>query len=270
MPQVRLAGVVRELVAGAQRVDDDDREVGREEREVVVAAVPEDHVGLRLGAGEDLAVVDAGVDDHPQLDGKLVLLALLDRRVRRVDVLERREPLDAHRARGRRTASDAGRARRAGPRRAGACRRTGSSGSCRSRCAPRSRRRPASWRASIVERGPSRRKSAPAASTIDALCMTSSCERSEYASTTSSTACARISSASRLLGDDRDAVRIERPGERGRVAAVVDARDLRGGERDDTRLRVLAEDDVEVVEVAAAGSHHDDVPHGTASDPRCP
>ena len=95
-PEVRLARVIRELVAGAQRVDDDDQQVGPEERQVVVAAVPDDHVGLLLGALEDLGVVDAGVDDHARLDGGLVLLALLDRRMGGVDVGERREPLDAH------------------------------------------------------------------------------------------------------------------------------------------------------------------------------
>ena len=53
---------------------------------------------------------------------------------------------------------------------------------------------------SIVERGPRSRKSAPAASAIDALCITSSCARSEYARTTSSTASEPISSASRSSG----------------------------------------------------------------------
>ena len=40
-----------------------------------------------------------------------------------------------------------------------------------------------------------------------------------------------------LLGVDRDPVRVERPGERRRVAAVGDARDLRGGEGDDAASR---------------------------------
>ena len=50
-----------------------------------------------FGLPEDRLVVDAGVHDHPQADRLLVLLALLDRRVRGVDVLERGEALDAHR-----------------------------------------------------------------------------------------------------------------------------------------------------------------------------
>ncbi len=95
--QVRLAGVVEELVPGPQRIGDDDQQVGREEREVVVAAVPDDDVGLLLGLPEDRLVVDARVHDHAHLDRLLVLLALLDRRMRRVDLLDRGEALDAHR-----------------------------------------------------------------------------------------------------------------------------------------------------------------------------
>ncbi len=48
-PDVGLAGVVCRLVAGAQRVGQHDVQVGHVERQVVVAAVPEDDVGLLLG-----------------------------------------------------------------------------------------------------------------------------------------------------------------------------------------------------------------------------
>jgi hypothetical protein len=44
--EVDVAREVLELVAGAQRVDDGDPEVGLVERRVVVAAVPDDDVGL--------------------------------------------------------------------------------------------------------------------------------------------------------------------------------------------------------------------------------
>ena len=54
---------------------------------------------------------------------------------------------------------------------------------------------------------------------------------------------------------DLDAVRVVRTRERRRVAPVVDERDLGGGERDDVRAGVLAKHGVEVVEVAAGGSH---------------
>ena len=92
--QVRLARVVAELVARPVRVDDDDVEVRPDERRVVVAAVPDDHVGLLLGRLEDRRVVDAGEDEVALGEVRLVLLALLDRAVGRVEVLVAREALD--------------------------------------------------------------------------------------------------------------------------------------------------------------------------------
>ena len=64
-----------------------------------------------------------------------------------------------------------------------------------------------------------------------------------------------------LLSPDRDALRVPRPGERRRVDAVVDAGNLRGGERDDFDVGVAAENGVEVVEVASTGSHDDHLAH---------
>ena len=96
LPQVRLARVVRELVSSAQWVDYHDQEVGPEKRKVVVASVPDDQVGLLLGAREDRGVVDAGVDDQTRFYRGLVLLALLQCRMSSVDVGERREPLHSH------------------------------------------------------------------------------------------------------------------------------------------------------------------------------
>ena len=58
----------------------------------------------------------------------------------------------------------------------------------------------------------------------------------------------------RVLGDDRNAVGIERAGELGRVAPPFDVRDLRRRERDDLVLLPAAVDEVEVVEVAARGA----------------
>ncbi len=82
---------------GSEGIRDRDPEVRPVEREVVVPAVPDDHVRLRLRAGEDLAVVDAGVQDHPALHRCLVLLALLNGRIRSIDVCQGREALHAHR-----------------------------------------------------------------------------------------------------------------------------------------------------------------------------
>ena len=64
-------------MAGAVRIDEHEVEVGPDERRVVVAALPDDDVGLVLSQVEDLRVVDAGEDDVPCGDVRLVLLALL-------------------------------------------------------------------------------------------------------------------------------------------------------------------------------------------------
>lgn len=54
---------------------------------------------------------------------------------------------------------------------------------------------------------------------------------------------------------DGDPVRIARPGELSRVAAVAYERDLSGGEGYDFDSLVLAVDHVEVVEIASGGAH---------------
>ena len=56
------------------------------------------------------------------------------------------------------------------------------------------------------------------------------------------------------LREDRDALLVAGPGERGRIDAAVDVRDLRRRERDHLGVVAAAVDDVEVVEVAARGS----------------
>jgi len=76
--QVLVTGVVGQLVADAKRIDHHDQDVGRVERGVVVAAVPDDDVGLLLGLGQDGAVIDTGVDDAALGQMRLVLLHLLD------------------------------------------------------------------------------------------------------------------------------------------------------------------------------------------------
>jgi hypothetical protein len=65
-----------------------------------------------------------------------------------------------------------------------------------------------------------------------------------------------------LLGADRDAVRVQRPGQGRRVDPVGDAGDLGCREGDHLRVGVVTEYHVEVVEVATAGSHDDDLAHG--------
>ncbi len=85
--------MMRGLVPGPQRVDQDDVEVGTHERKVVVAAIPDDDVGFRLGEVEDAGIVDAGEDDVARADVRLVLLALLDRARSRIEIREACEAL---------------------------------------------------------------------------------------------------------------------------------------------------------------------------------
>src|SRR5712691_4618216 len=91
---VRLAGIVRELVTWAERIRDDDEQVRAEERRIVVPAVPKEDLRLLLRLAEDLFVVYAGVDDSPLVDVGLVLFAFLDRGLVFVEVLVRRKALD--------------------------------------------------------------------------------------------------------------------------------------------------------------------------------
>src|SRR6266511_966884 len=90
--QVRLTGVIAQLVSRPVRVDDDDVQIGTDERRVVVAAVPDDHFGVALREVEDRRVVDAGEDEVSLRQVRLVLLALLDRRIRCVEIVV---PLEA-------------------------------------------------------------------------------------------------------------------------------------------------------------------------------
>jgi hypothetical protein len=80
-------------VADPQRVGDHDVQVGPVERQVVVAAVPQQDVGLGLGPLQDGVVVDPGVDDRARGQVRLVLLALLDGGAGGHQVLHRGEPL---------------------------------------------------------------------------------------------------------------------------------------------------------------------------------
>ena len=95
-PQVRLAGIVAHLVAGPQRIDHHDLQIGLIEGHVVVAAVEQDHVGIvpLLGHAHDRLVIDAGIDDVSGDDVRLVLFHLLDRAVVSLEVLDLGETLD--------------------------------------------------------------------------------------------------------------------------------------------------------------------------------
>ena len=82
-------------MAGAVRIGHDDVQVGLEERQVVVAAVPQNHVGLGLGLPEDRFVIDPRVDHDASIEMRLVFLALLNGAAVRVQIGIRGETLHA-------------------------------------------------------------------------------------------------------------------------------------------------------------------------------
>ena len=67
------------------------------------------------------------------------------------------------------------------------------------------------------------------------------------------------------LGVDRDALGIELAGQGRGILAAFDVRDLGGGEGDDLVVGIVAEEGVEVVEVAPGGAHDDDLFHAALS-----
>ena len=166
----------------------------------------------------------------------LVLLALLDGRVRRVDLVERGEPLNAHRLEV----------------------------AVRHRMPDEATRSPASiseladrrvvWllphpvrvaqtattgfvRAEHRRVGPISLKSAPAASTWDALCMTVLVREVGVGEHDLVDGVRADELGQLVLGADRDAVGVARARQRRRIDALVDAGDLRRRERDDLGAR---------------------------------
>ena len=119
---------------------------------------------------------------------------------------------------------------------------------------------------SIVARGPSRAKSAPAASTRDALCITSSwlVRVREH----DGIHAALAHELRELLLGAMGMPAGRGAGERGRYVRPSIPSDLGRGESDDPDGVVLAEHGVEVVEVATAGSHDHHPAHTRIGTPR--
>ena len=173
-----FAGMVGGDLPRPQRIGECDVQIGPDEREIVVAAVPDDDLGLGLGGAQDRCVVDAGEDQIPDGDMRLVFLPFLDGAGGRVEIGKRCEALHAlaqqiaigHRMAQHRDAlapvaqpaREPARDRRLAA--AGAHRRHGDHG-----------REPS---VSMVRRGPGSTKSAPAASAREARCITCSCATS--------------------------------------------------------------------------------------------
>jgi hypothetical protein len=255
--QVGLARVVEQLVAGTVRVDDDDVDVGAHERRVVVAAVPEDHVRLLFGLLEDRGIVDPGEDEVAVGQVRLVLLALLDGGVRRLEVVVALEPL--HRLRGEvavrhrmaehgdalaRPAQELGdAARRLALARAGAHRADRDAG------LRRGEHRVARREQDVVgARGEHARADVHHVLVGDVRVREDDLVDPVVAHELHEPA----------LRQDRDPVGVLVARELARVDAALDVRDLRRREGDDLDVVAAAVDDVEVVEVPARspGDHH--------------
>ena len=203
-------------------------------------------------------VVDPGEDEVALGEVRLVLLALLDRAVGRVEVLVALEALDGllrQVAVGHRVAEDGDALARLAeqPRR-----RSASSGSCRSRCARHRWRRPASRSADHRRARPQQPVVGPGrhgqrADVHHVLVRDVRVGEDDFVHVLAAHEVGQL-----LLGQDRDPVRIARAGQRGRVDAALDVRDLRRREGDHLDVVAPAEGDVEVVEVAAGCAGDDD------------
>ena len=255
-PGVGLAGVVAGLVPGPQRVGDHDVQVGTVERQVVVAAVPQQHVGLGLGPLQDGVVVDPGVHDRARGQVGLVLLALLDGGAGRDQVVDAGEPLHGlagQVAVGHRVADGhhlaAGGAQDLGhpPGRLGLA-RPGADGAHRHH---RHRRHQLGLpRPEQPEVGPGGQDPGGDVHHVDVADV-------GVAEHHLVDVLGGDQVLEPLLGDDRDPLGVGGPGQGGRVGAVVDVGDLGGGERHHLGGRVATERAVEVVEVPPGGPHDD-------------
>ncbi|WP_198376004.1 hypothetical protein [Neoroseomonas rubea] len=234
---------------GAQRVREHDQQVGPDEGEVVVPAIPEQDVGLRLGGRDDAGVVHAREDRLSGGDVGLVFLSFLDRAGGGVEVGGGGEAL--HRLRrqvaiGHRMAQH-GHAQPA---------RT------KPRCEPACHLRLAAARAHGADgddgpAGRQHRRARPRQHEVRAC-------REHHRTEPRHMHLRHVAVGEQHLVDvaarqqrgqfrlvvDWYAIRIEWAGEGGRVAPPRDARDLRRGEGDAVPRWILAEQRVEDVEVA--------------------
>ena len=267
---VDLARVEVHLVAGAERVGYGDEQVGLVEREVVVAAVPQDNVGLRLGLAQDGLVVDAGVEDAAGVEVRLVFLSFLDRGLVAIEIGVGGVALDPLRhevAVGHRMAHDHDletllleQLRQVA--RGLALARAGARGARGHDWLGARQHRPR--RPEQLEVGPA--GECPAGGVHDVLVGHVAVGEDHEVDLLVGEQVLQLG-----LGHDLNAVRIERPGQLHGIAAPGDARNLSGrGKRHDLDARVVAVDDVEVMEVAPSGphDHHTSAIHGVPALPQ--
>jgi hypothetical protein len=92
--QHSLPRMMRGLVAGPQRVNQNDVEARPYEREIIVSTIPQDDVRFLLGAIEDAGIVGSRIDQVADRQVRLILLALLYGALRFIEVGQGLEPLD--------------------------------------------------------------------------------------------------------------------------------------------------------------------------------
>ena len=259
--------MVFQLVSRTVRVDHHDLDVGLEERQIVVAAVPDDHVGLALRLLQDGAVIDSGVHHRAAAQVRLVLLALLDGALVPVQVLEGREPLHRllHQVTVRHGVPDGHHPPalvQELP--ADAARRLALSGAGAHRADRHDR-------LGRTDRGVVEAQQGEVGAGRDHLrCLVHDVLVRHVGIGEDHQIDRQL--ANQLLDAvllvDRDAVGVARPGELGRIAAVGDVGDLGGGEADDLERRIVAEADVEIVEVAAGRTHDQHTSRAHRMSPR--
>ncbi len=246
-------------LAGAQRVGDRDVEVGPDEGKVVVPAVPDDDVGFPLGRREDRGIVDACEHQVAERKMRLVFLPLLDGALGGIEIGQRREALHAlfdeiSVGHGMPKHGDAPAGLAESTRRPARDRRLPAT-------------RPHGGDGEHGERRPQHRAPRPEEREIGAR---GECARAKVHHLLMRDVAVGEDDLLDLpitaegvqlrLVDDRNALGIKHAGELRRIAAAADAGNLRSGERDHLPRRVVAVDDVEVVEVAAGGAEDDDAP----------
>jgi hypothetical protein len=258
-PQVRLAGVKATLIARSQRVGDNEEEVWPVEREVVVATVPQDDVGLELGLMQDRPVVDTCVHDPPGVEMGLVLLALFDRRLEPIEIAVGSVALDTlgGEVAVRHGVADDDRCD------APIGEEGGNVSGRLALARPRSRRADRDDRTAAPEHRPigaQEREVRPRR------------ERSRRRVHHGLVAHVAVGEHHRidvvvaddllelLLGQDGNPGGVQRACQFRRISAIGNARNLGRGEGNDLDVRIVAVDDVEVVEVAPSGAHDRDSP----------
>jgi len=92
--KIGFTRMVSQFGPGTMAIGHNDVDIGGVEWEFVVAAVPDDDLGVGLGAVQNRLVVDTRIHDVATFDVTLVLLSLLDGHVTLVEVVHRLEPLD--------------------------------------------------------------------------------------------------------------------------------------------------------------------------------